>query len=310
MAALLPNPLDAAIVAMADRQWGILKRDGLRALGLGRQALHHRLGTGRMHELHPGVYTLGHQAISRKAEFLAAVWWCGGDAALAHESACAFYGWLTEDFEHPPPIHVVTTRDKPSRPGVVVHRTRRLPRDDVLTFERLLRVTDHARTLIDRADRLEYRELRLLADQLRSLPKTQLERKHALLPGRAGWRNVELLIGSEDARAKSELERRFTAYLRHHGIRQPDERNVRIAGCEVDCVYVFARLALELDSRAHHQRRREMLQDKQRDRRYRRAGYTPIRLMWEELELQDATVAEELRERLAGPRPVAGVGPR
>lgn len=41
-----------------------------------------------------------------------------------------------------------------------------------------------------------------------------------------------------------------------------------------------------------------MLQDKQRDRRYRRAGFTPIRVMWEELELHDATVAEELRERL------------
>lgn len=38
-----------------------------------------------------------------------------------------------------------------------------------------------------------------------------------------------------------------------------------------------------------------MLTDKQRDRRYRGAGYTPIRIMWEELELHDPTVADELR---------------
>ena len=36
-----------------------------------------------------------------------------------------------------------------------------------------------------------------------------------------------------------------------------------------------------------------------RDRRYRRAGWTPIRVMWEELEPDDDTVAVELRELLA-----------
>jgi len=299
MGADMQNPLDAAIVARAERQWGVLRRDDLRELGLGAKALAYRVRAGKLHPLHPGVYALGHRAISRKAEFLAATWWCGGDAALADESACAFYGWVTEDWEHPPPVHVTTTRCKRSRPGVVVHQTRRLPPADVLTFERLLRVTDHARTLIDRADRLSYRELRLLADRPRSLPREALAKKHLLLPGRAGWRSTELLIHSEDARAKSVLERRFTAYVRRHALVPPDARNAVVAGSEADCVWRRPRLVVELDSRSHHQRRSEMLEDKRRDRRYLLAGWTPVRLMWEELEPDDPAVAGQLARFLA-----------
>jgi len=58
----------------------------------------------------PRRYALGHRAIARKAEFLDATWWCGGDAALADESACAFYRWVNEDFDHPPPVHVTPIR--------------------------------------------------------------------------------------------------------------------------------------------------------------------------------------------------------
>lgn len=299
MRADLRDPLDRAIVAMAERQWGVLRRRDLIALGLGPKALAYRARKGRLHELHPGVYALGHRAISRRAEFLAATWWCGGDGALADESACAFYGWSSEDVDRPPPVHVTTTQRRRSRPGVVVHETRRLPHDDVLTFERLLRVTDTARTLIDRADHLGYRELRGLADQLRVLPREQLAERHARLPGRVGWRRTELLIRSEDADARSVLERRFTTYLRRHGLPQPDGRNVVVAGAQVDCVYVAPRLAVELDSRAHHQRRAEMLDDRRRDRRLLLAGWTPIRLMWAELDPDDPLVARELRRLLA-----------
>jgi len=57
-----------------------------------------------------------------------------------------------------------------------------------------------------------------------------------------------------------------------------------------------ARLVIELDSRAHHhQRRREMAEDRRRDRRYRMAGWIPIRVMWEEPEPDDPTVAREVR---------------
>ncbi len=287
------------VVERAEAQWSLLRRGDLLELGVHGRQVRRWVLKGLVHELHPGVFALGHRAITRRAEYLAAVWWCGGDAALADVSACAYYRWLEEDPDHPPPVHVVTTRDKRSRPGVVVHVTRSLLHDDVLTYERLLRVTDHARTLIDRADHLPYRELRALADKPRAFPTAALERKHARLRGWAGGRTTRRLIESVDARTKSELERRFTVYADHHDLPLPDGRNVLVAGCRVDCVYHGPRIALELDSRAHHERPSQMLADKARDRAYRRAGYTPIRVMWAELELDDPAVAEELAELLA-----------
>ncbi len=293
-----PNPQWAATLTRAERQWALLRRSDLTELGVHRHQIARWVTQGRLHRLHPGVWTVGHRVLPRRAEFLAATWWCGGDAAVCDESACAWHRWTFEDEEHPPPIHVATTLERKSIPGVVVHRTRRLPREDVLTFERLLRATDVPRTIVDRADRLEYPALRLLADRPRHLDLAAVERVHRRLPGRSGWRRTQQLIASEDARARSVLERRFTLYAHHHGLPPPDARNVMIAGCEVDCVYRGPRVALELDSRAHHQRRAELLEDKRRDRRYRRAGFTPIRAMWEELELGDHAVADELRELL------------
>lgn len=309
MGALRINPVDAAVLEQAERQWGLVRRTDLRAQGLGRNALAYRLRIGRLHELHPGVYALGHRAISRQAEYLAAVWWVGGDAALADLSACAFKRWVEEDEEQPGPVHVVTTKARRSRPGVVVHRTRSLPAGDVLSYGRLLRVTDDARTLIDRADRCSFRELRGLADHLRRLPVAQLEAKQARLPSRAGHARIRRLITTQDARARFPLERRLTAYLEHHGLPQPDARNeVIVPGLETDAVYRGPRLALELDSRSHHQRQAEMEEDKRRDRRYRRAGWIPIRVMWEELDPAENEVADELAERL-GVEPGTGGRP-
>ena len=108
------------------------------------------------------------------------------------------------------------------------------------------------------------------------------------------------LIGSEDARSRSALERRFTDYLVVHGIRGPDGRNETIAHRQADCIYHEPPLVIELDSRAHHQRRAEMAADRRRDRAYRRAGYTPIRVVWEELDPAEDEVATELLALVGG----------
>jgi len=40
-------------------------------------------------------------------------------------------------------------------------------------------------------------------------------------------------------------------------------------------------------------------EDRRRDRAYRGAGWTPIRVVWEELDPADGALARELRDRLA-----------
>jgi len=291
------KPLDQRVAEQAERQLGLVRRSDLTELGVTRAALRHRLASGRWHELHPGVYAVGHRAISRHAEYLAAVWWCGPGSALSHESAAAFKRWIHEDHDHPPPIHVTTTRNRRSRPGVVVHRTRHLDRGDVTRCGQLW-VTDDARTLVDLADQLTDDELRKVADQLPRLPVTQLARVASRLRGRAGAGRIQRLIGSEDAQTRSALERRFLAYCEHFDLPHPAERNFRVRGVRVDCWYPGAPLVVELDSRAHHAREAEMETDRRRDRALKRHGIDTLRLMWHDLAVGDPQAAEDLLQRL------------
>lgn len=293
----LIKPLDLALAELAGRQLGVVRRSDLVALGMTREQLRHRVASERLHVLQPGVYAVGHVAITRRAQFLAAVWWVGADAALSHESAAAFRGWIREDDEHPPAIHVSTTRNVRSRPGVVVHRTRHLDRRDVLRWGPLW-VTDDARTLVDLADHLCYGELRRVADQLPSLPAQRLAATAARLPGRAGAGRTLRLIRSEDAHTRSAMERRFVRYCNAHGVPHPDGRNVRVHGIPVDCWYAGPRLVVELDSRAHHARRAEMEADRLRDRALKRHGVDTLRLVWHDLDAGDPLAALDIRQRL------------
>lgn len=298
------KPLDRALAQRAGAQEGLLRRSDLRELGASRSAVRHRLAVGRLHELHPGVYALGHPAVTRRAEFVAAVWWCGAESALSHESAAALKRWITEDADHPPTIHVSTTAGVRSRPGVTVHRTRHLDRRDVVPFG-YLRVTDDARTLVDLADHLTFEELRAVADELPALPKRRLIATAARLPGRAGAGRTQRLIHSEDAHARFAMERRSVRYFASHGVPEPDGRNVRVHGLRVDSWYAAARLVVELDSRAHHTRRKELEADRLRDRALKRHGIDTLRLVWHDLDPGDDLAARDLRQRL---RP--GLAPR
>jgi len=64
----------------------------LLGLGLSRDAVRHRVAVGRLHRLHRGVYALGRPELGRLGAFLAAVFACGPEALLSHESAEALWG--------------------------------------------------------------------------------------------------------------------------------------------------------------------------------------------------------------------------
>ena len=286
------------MVERAEAQGGLLRWSDLDTLGYHRRHVRRLVVAGRLHELHRGVYALGHRAISRRAQFLAAVWWVGADAVLSHDSAVAFYGWVIEDPEQWPPIHVSTTRQRVrSSTAVIVHRTRHLDHRDAIDFG-LLPVTDRVRTLIDHADGVGYEELRAVADQLPSLPKRRLIEARGRMPNRAGAERTHRLIHSEDAHPRSAMERRFVRYCNALGVPHPDRRNVRVHGIAVDCWYAGPRLVVELDSRAHHTRRRQFEADRLRDRALKRQGIDTLRLTWHDLDPTDPQAAHDLRQRL------------
>src|SRR5690242_9547098 len=81
---------DGAIAALAARQCGVVTTAQLAAAGLTRNAVAHRVKTGRLTPLHRGVYQVGPIAAPRGRE-MAAVLATGG--VLSHHSAAAVWGF-------------------------------------------------------------------------------------------------------------------------------------------------------------------------------------------------------------------------
>ncbi|MDQ3631585.1 MAG: endonuclease domain-containing protein, partial [Actinomycetota bacterium] len=224
-------------------------------------------------------------------DWLAAVWWCGGDTTLSHFSAGAFLGHGDEP--DPRVVHVTTTRAIASRPGVEVHRTRHLHRLD-WSRHGLLPVTNRSRTLIDEASLLAFPTFRARAERLKALPLAELRAALVRAPGRPGSTAVRRLLAGEDAHARSVLERRYLRFCRHHGVPRPPELNVWVAGHLADGVHRRERLVIELDGRAHHERRAQMRADNRRDADYQLAGYRILRLTWWDLEAEWAAQTARL----------------
>lgn len=141
-----PQRRNDAMLALAERQHGVVSRAQLDALDLGRGAIEHRLDEGRLHPLHRGVYAVGHRVVSRQGRWMAAVLAMGPGAVLSHRSAAALWGLRTTARAR---VEVTVPGPRRSRPALEVHRAR-LAADEV-TLERGIPVTTASRTLLDLA---------------------------------------------------------------------------------------------------------------------------------------------------------------
>ncbi len=219
----MSEPPWPALRALATRQHDTLHRDDLAAHGLHPRVVQRRVRSGALCERFPGVFTLGSGTLPPTPALAAALRWAGSSTAGAYVTSAACFGWMP----HPAIVHVATTGRRASRSGVTVHSAALLNARHCQFWDGLW-ITNRTRTLIDLADLLEYDELRRVADQLPRLPVVHLAMLLAELPGRHGAGRVARLIRSEEAHTKSELERRYLAYCKVHGLPRPSKLNHRI----------------------------------------------------------------------------------
>ena len=133
---------------LASQQHGVVSREQLRALGLSSQAVYRRLQKRCLIRLHPGVYAVGHLALSSRWRDFAAVLACGPDALLSHRSAADLWGIRRTSS---PRIEVTAPRGRKGPAGITVHRSRVVHFDDRTAVDAIA-VTSVARTLADLAD--------------------------------------------------------------------------------------------------------------------------------------------------------------
>lgn len=292
---------EIGLLHLANRQHGVLHHGQLTRRGLTRAAIYERVQMGRLTRLHDEVFAWGHAALPREGRWLAAQWTCGPGATLTHWTAGAAAGVCAEPaspahalalgLPDEPEIHVSTTRSIASRPGIVVHRVKRLDAADVQR-RGLLRLTRVPRTLVDLADVAGWEELRAATDSLRYFSPAALRGAQSRAPVRPGRGLVTRLLEADEAHTKSELERRFLRFLRSRGLPRPDRLNEWVAGHKADCLYAGPLLVVELDGRAYHERRAQLDADHRRDEAYQLSGHRILRLLWDDLHPANAEATE------------------
>ncbi len=299
--------VDGRIAELAEGQHGVVGRQQLQGMGLGREAIEVRLRSKRLHRLHAGVYAVGHRVLSREARWLAAVLACGEGAVLSHRSAAALWG-----IRDPSSRAIEVTSPSKSRSRAGIHRHFAvLPADEVTTREGIP-VTTVPRTILDFAATarpeavesvLRQAEFHRLHDQL-SLPDL-LER----YPRRRGTPSVRLALerlGESSGRVETPLEERFLPFLDRHGLPRPRFNVWLEAGGKryrVDCLWPAQRQIVELDGWASHGTRSAFRDDRARDRRLRVAGYGITHLIWSQLDDEPGAIAADLRMLLGQDRP-------
>jgi hypothetical protein len=242
-----------ALERLGGRQYGVVTRAQLIALGLDHGAIDWRLRSGRLRLIHRGVYALGPGPLVQRGHWLAAVLAYGEGATLSHLSAAALWGLAGPRG----PAHVTSGHGRPGRAGIRLHRTKLAPDERVLHDR--IPVTTVARTIFDAAEIVDEQQLGGIweeADRLKLLQLREVETVCERNPGRRALRQIQPLLAAAMAPTvtRSPLEDRFAAFCRHYGI-PAAETNVHVLGHEVDCLWPAAKLIAELDSWEFHAHR-------------------------------------------------------
>src|SRR5439155_17660696 len=251
---------DIRIAARAAQQHGVFSAAQALAAGMSRDAMRHRVVSGRWGRVHRGVFRIAGSAPTSD-QALTAAWLAAGDGAVvSHRTAARLAGFpLRSDAVE---LTVASTATRVRR-GLIVHRTSSLSPADRATYGNVV-ATSPTRTLIDLAGVLRGPHLVACVDAAASKRLTTpayLRRRMAAL-GRNGRRGIPILEAVLDERfpldraPESPLERSVVDLLLdlpgdrpvlQYEVRLPDGRVVRL-----DIAWPLERLALEADSYEFH----------------------------------------------------------
>jgi hypothetical protein len=297
---------ESRVWALARERHGVVTRGQLLELGMTRNAIEHRVGRGRLHAVHRGVYAIGRPQLGAYGRWMAAVLSCGPQAVLSHESAAALWRIRPETATE---TQVSVRAGKRCRSaGVAVHRRPALVDSEVTRHGRIP-VTTPLRTLIDIAPRLERSALEAAINEAdrRGLTGEQLRATLDRRQRTPGTRELRQILHRETfVLTDSELERRFLPLARAGGLPLP-ETDREIAGFKADFCWPKLGLVVETDGLRYHRTPAQQARDRLRDQAYAVAGFTTLRFTHSQVVFQPDYVRTTLaavarRLRTAGAR--------
>jgi hypothetical protein len=281
-------------------------------VGFSRHAIEHRIAIGRWEELHVGVYRLVGSERTWEQRLHGLVLASGPVAAASHRSAAALL--QIPGFDRGGRIEVITPRPRRHRdPNGEAHRWRVLP-DHHLTVIEGIPTTRVPRTLCDLAGVLHPARTERALDNCLSMgiatPGTMQATFHDLASrGRKGTAVMRALLAERTegyVAPASELEARFRDLVRSAGLPEPVRQFS--AGDDdqwlgrVDVAYPARWVLIELDSRRHHSALLDAEADAVRDAALTAAGWTVVRITWDQLVNDPAAVVARIRHLLTEPQ--------
>lgn len=262
---------------MARAQHAVVTRKELLQLGFSAKAIQHRLETGRLHPVMPGIYSVGRRELTREGRWMAAIRACGEHAALSHGSAGALWGIGREGRSR---IDVsIRGRRRCVRPGIRSHMRPSLEARD-LTSRRGIPVTTPTRTMLDLATELAPRQLERVVNEADKLNLIDPDALRAALEEHAGEPGVQplrrLLDRDTFRLSDRELEVIFRPLAASAGLPVPQTK-VFVNGFEVDFFWPGLGLVVETDGFRYHRTASAQSRDALRDQTHTAAGLTSLR---------------------------------
>jgi very-short-patch-repair endonuclease len=322
--------IEAAIIARARSQHGVVTRQQLLQAGLTRRMIARRIRQGRLLPLHSGVYLLGPLPLPWSYE-MAALLACGPRVVLSHWSAARAADLVPTDRSVGKPVEQSTSQSAECVIGgkrsveisadrtvyVIVPPTGGGSRTGVRPYRTLLhasevcvlhgmRVTTVPRTLFDLATPLgragETRRLeQLVASALDRRLTTEKEVRSVLARHErhrgAGLLRLVMAGQHGPALARSEAEERLLELIRAAALPVP-RLNAHVANHEADFLWPTERLVVEVDGYAWHSSRNRFEGDRARDATITAAGFTVLRTTWRQITEEPFTVVARIALQL------------
>jgi very-short-patch-repair endonuclease len=288
-----PERVERVVVALADRQSGVIGYRQLRALGLTHDWIKRRIAMGWLIPILYGVYAVGHRPRLLRGWHHAALLAAGPRSALSNRSSGAHWG-MTKAPSRP---HVIAPRSADGIKGIVVHRPRALAEDDIIENQGL-RVASPARVLLDLAgegasrraleralDQAEINELHLPIEPL--LLRCKRRRGAPKLKAVLEWHQAGSTI------TESEAEEAFWAIIDRSGLPRPAPQ-ATVTGNRRDFVWPERRIVVEIDGWRFHRTVQAADRDAQRGNEAALAGWLHLRFSRRRIVLRSHDVQRDL----------------
>ncbi len=228
---------------------------------------------------------------------MAAVLFAGQDALTSHRAAGVIWKMLRVGIGSI--IDVTSPRRIRGPRGIRAHRSP-VPADE-RAQRHGIPLTSTGRTILDCAETMTAREIERMLNEafVLGLPIKPalpvLLDRHPRRRGTTTVRTALIRFEGGTTLTKSEVEERFLAFLDRHGFPRPfTNHDVRTHSrtYNVDLCWPGSRLVMEIDAPSTHGSRPKMLKDRRQDRALILAGWTPARLMEDDLDDEDSLAAE------------------